>query len=105
MTAAVSLESWVLLQPLLSLLDQSYGTWSGIPTQLLTELGTRAPEGAKRSKSWPCDPTRLGGQLSRHTPGLRKIGISVVRDRSGERRTIIIKRFEGQDCDEGDGPP
>lgn len=104
-TAAVSLESWVLLQPLLSLLDQSYGTWSGTPTQLLTELGTRAPNGATRSKSWPCDATRLGGQLRRHAPPLRQIGVTIAWDRSARSRTIIIKRFEGQDRDEGDGPP
>jgi hypothetical protein len=101
-TAMESLESWVLFQPLLSLLEQRCGTWIGTATDLLTALGTLSPNGATRSKSWPCDATRLGGQLSRHAPGLRKTGISVDKDRSSKHRIITIKRLHGEDGDKED---
>ncbi len=68
--------------------------WEGTATELLSALAGGTSEAVQREKKWPKDGRALSGRLRRATPGLRKIGINVERDREGKGRTrkIIISR-------------
>ncbi len=98
-TALLSLEAWPLLSPLQALLEDRFGHWMGTATDLLAELRSRIPDNVARGQNWPSDATRLGTQLTRHTPALREIGIALERDRSSCSRSITIRRVE----EEGEG--
>jgi hypothetical protein len=68
--------------------------WEGTATDLLSALNDETTEAVRREKKWPKDGRAVSGRLRRATPGLRKIGITVERDREGKARNrqITISR-------------
>jgi hypothetical protein len=60
--------------------------WEGTATDLLSALNDETTDAARREKKWPKDGRAVSGRLRRATPGLRKIGITVERDREGKVR-------------------
>lgn len=68
--------------------------WDGPATDLLSAINGVTADAVQREKTWPKDGRALSGRLRRATPGLRKIGIAVERDRKGKVRTrkITISR-------------
>jgi hypothetical protein len=65
--------------------------WSGTAALLLKELSERAGEKAK-DRRWPKDATRMGGELRRLAPALRRKGMLVETDeRTGKDRRRKIQ--------------
>jgi hypothetical protein len=64
--------------------------WDGTATDLLSAVNGVTADAVQREKKWPKDGRALSGRLRRATPGLRKIGINVERDREGKARTRRI---------------
>ena len=44
------------------------------------------------SKEWPKAANALSGRLVRLAPALRRVGVAITFDRSGDRRQIIIEK-------------
>jgi len=65
------------------------GRWSGTSTELLAVLEPFAPVRERGSK-WPDGPPRLGGELRRLAPLLRRGGVAVSFLRSGLLRRIVL---------------
>lgn len=71
--------------------------WEGTATELLAELKARyaTDPQASRDKAWPNGARALSAQLSRLSPNLRHVGISISRGSRGRgddrRRTIIVR--------------
>jgi hypothetical protein len=73
--------------------------WEGTATQLLTVLTERAGD-VSRDRGWPKKPHTLSGHLTRLAPNLRRLGISIAKDRQagGKQRTVTINyRPENRD--------
>lgn len=65
--------------------------WEGTASALLPLLTGVVTEQAAREKSWPKRADVLSGKLRRVAPALRRTGIHVTFDRSGQARTIHIE--------------
>lgn len=97
------LEASSIAAPLRALLDSQNPTldgtgprWSGTPTELLTELRSRAGDEEKRQTTWPKNAQALSGQLKRLAPNLRQKGIHIEHARAadGKRTRIVTVRGE-----------
>lgn len=89
----VALESSVIAQPLLALLEAE-GEWSGTPSELLHALEARITEQARKQPGWPKSPRALSGHLKRLAPNLREAGWVVEHDRTSKKRTWTIRRAD-----------
>jgi hypothetical protein len=58
--------------------------WEGTATDLLAALCGETTDAVQRLRKWPKDGRALSGRLRRATPGLRKLGVIVDRDREGK---------------------
>lgn len=88
---ATVLDASPLAQALLKLV--AAGEVTGTASELLTRLANVDLE-ASRSKSWPRDAARLGGQLRRLAPHLRRFGLEVeFVDSKGQRRAKRLIRI------------
>ena len=65
-------------------------TWEGTATDLLAAVNGETTDAVRRERKWPKDGRALSGRLRRATPALRRIGITVDRDREGKARTKKI---------------
>jgi transposase len=63
-------------------------------TDLLVALNTGVSEDIKRSRDWPKAANALSGRLIRLAPALRRVGVAITFERSGESRNI---RIDGTD--------
>jgi hypothetical protein len=66
--------------------------FEGTATELLNWLNDRADDATEKQKGWPGKPHLLSGVLRRAAPNLRRVGVSVVFDRSRTTRTITLER-------------
>ena len=73
-----------------ALLDTTGGTWRGAAAELYCEL---TPEHAP--KSWPADPTRLSGRITRSLPLLARLRISATQWRTKDARGWELRRLGG----------
>ncbi|MGH7641633.1 MAG: hypothetical protein ACRENX_01215 [Candidatus Dormibacteria bacterium] len=69
--------------------------FEGTAAQLLRRLNEpgESTEDERRARSWPSDPTRLGGWLRRLAPGLRAQGIEIEQDRHGHGRRRLVRIY------------
>ena len=63
--------------------------WSGTITDLIVET----EPSDKTPYNWPKTPTAFSGQLSRIEPALRKLDIVITKERSAEKRLIMIEKL------------
>jgi hypothetical protein len=66
-------------------------TWTGTPTNLLSELNSRFSFGPPSSQEWPSNPIALAKRLNALKASLRTQGI-VVEIRRGKERTIVVRK-------------
>lgn len=88
----------VMENPLASILyeimqDESKGTWTGTPTELLSKLKSEVSSYDNRARLIPHNPISLSKQLSAISAPLRSQGIEVVFKKS-KQRTITINNLE-----------
>jgi hypothetical protein len=76
----------VIFEPLVAVLADADGEWTGTPGELLTALGASSPV-ANRAEDWPKSAKALGNRLTRLDAALRIAGIEV-----GAKRTVNGKR-------------
>jgi hypothetical protein len=89
-STAAALESSAIAQPVLALVER-HGTWTGTVKQLLGELDSVAGEAARKDRDWPTNPRKLGGDLRRLAPALRRAGVNVElpkKTRAGQPVTL-----------------
>jgi hypothetical protein len=65
--------------------------WTGKASALLPALAELAGERAAKSRDWPTNPRALSSRLTRTATVLRKIGISIVRERIGKTRDRLLQ--------------
>jgi hypothetical protein len=65
--------------------------WSGTASELLHELRAIVGEEQAKSRNWPRAANTLSNRLTRVAPSLRKIGITIDKDKEGHKRHRIIK--------------
>ncbi|CTQ56844.1 Superfamily II helicase [Roseibium album] len=65
--------------------------WEGTATELLAELNLIIADDMRRSRFWPAKPNALGNAVDRAAPLLRHKGIHVTRQKTAEKRLIILK--------------
>ncbi len=78
--------------------------WSGTPTELLRDLAEVAGDGQRDLKAWPKAPNTLSGRLRRAAPPLRKRGILIATDRTGQHRKFVLTRSEVETLGNGPSP-
>ncbi|MEX2172705.1 MAG: hypothetical protein WD851_25535, partial [Pirellulales bacterium] len=89
--AAIALESSPVARVLIQFAI-STGKWEGTASELKPLLDSMADEQTRRSTSWPKLPAKLGGDIKRLTPELRKLGITIEQARAGGKgRTRVIR--------------
>src|SRR5262249_2911090 len=76
----------LIVTPLRWLLNNSGHTWAGTATNLLAALADEANPKATESERFPKSPNSLSNELRRLAPNLRRTGIDVYFDRSGQER-------------------
>jgi hypothetical protein len=76
--------------------------FEGSATDLLAQLSGHVDEKVTRRKDWPTSPRALSGELRRLAPSLRRIGISIDRERTNDRRVIKIWKEDAQKGDAKD---
>jgi len=92
--AGSTVEDSSVVTVLWTLLEKWMGEWAGSATELLAELNHIANDGDginRQAKDWPDSPTKLGGQLKRLAPDLRRTGIDIQWVREGKESRRIIK--------------
>jgi len=87
----LALEASIVAAPLTALLAAGGGRWQGTARELLDALEGHATEKVKKHRDWPANARKLGGELRRLAPNLRRAGTNVVFDREpgGTRRRLI----------------
>ena len=73
------------------LLMETRAEWTGKASALLPALAELAGERAAKSRDWPTNPRALSSRLTRTATVLRKIGISIVRERIGKTRDRLLR--------------
>src|SRR5208337_4162578 len=63
--------------------------WTGTASDLLGDLAEITDEGVAKSRTWPGNPSALGGRLRRAATFLRKVGIEISFEREG--RALFFK--------------
>jgi hypothetical protein len=71
------------------LLMETRAEWTGKASALLPALAGLA--GERAAKDWPTNPRALSSRLTRTATVLRKIGISIVRERIGKPRDRFLR--------------
>jgi hypothetical protein len=101
-----TLTLWPVMEPLEQILRGHEGAWEGTVGELLEELnGARSRSAGPPPADWPRSPRWLGGQLRRHEPLLRRVGIEVSRPkRSNGGRMVRIVRREAEPRQPSPGP-
>ena len=94
----MALESEAIGPALLALMT-GRETWSGTATELLAALNNLSSEDVRKDLTWPRNPSKLGKQLERLKPTLRRLGIVVERTRGGTAgtRRITLTRTTSDD--------
>jgi hypothetical protein len=66
--------------------------WEGTATELLAALTERTAEATRKERDWPKQPHTLSNHLKRLAPNLRRLGITITKDRKsgGRQRTLTI---------------
>jgi hypothetical protein len=94
-TSILEESPWV---PALEALMAGRARWEGTAGELLGELEARVEEKTRHRRDWPTSPRKLGGELRRLAPDLRRgLGLEVRFERTTEknpRRLIILERGE-----------
>jgi hypothetical protein len=65
--------------------------WEGTASELLKELEAAVSDGVRRQKRWPKGPPALSNRLTRAATGLRRLGIAVEKQKSGDRKIKLGK--------------
>jgi hypothetical protein len=73
MSREITLEASPLAEPLSKVMEE-HETWLGSATKLLEALEGKVDEAVRRRKDWPATANRLGVELRRLAPDLRKVG-------------------------------
>lgn len=81
------------------------GGWEGTASDLLKELEFLVDEGARKSKQFPSDATRLSKLLARLAPDLRGVGIELSRGEGRDRRKIKLELISGGGSSEPEEQP
>lgn len=69
------------------------GPWTGTVKTLLVALEAMADDALRRSRDWPATPRKLGGELRRLAPPLRRAGVNVVfGDRTSAGIPVAVER-------------
>jgi hypothetical protein len=91
---AVALESSVVAQPVLTVVEkQTDGIWHGTVKELLAELDKVVDEATRKGREWPTSSRKLGGELRRLAPVLRRAGIDVTfHDRTRTGVPVTLER-------------
>jgi putative DNA primase/helicase len=63
----------------------------GTASELLQELEAAVSDGVRRQKRWPKGPAALSNRLTRAATGLRRLGIAVEKQKSGDRKIKLGK--------------
>ncbi len=71
--------------------------WQGTASQLLVALNALADEETRKDRDWPKRANRLSNQLRRIAPNLRRVGVWVGWDRSGDAGTRAIILTKNKD--------
>jgi hypothetical protein len=88
-TTYAAIESAIIGPPILGLMH-CRDHWHGTAKELLTELEDHhTDEKTRNNKDWPKSPRKLGGELRRLAPDLRRVGISVIIGAHTRRGTPI----------------
>jgi hypothetical protein len=86
-----ALEASPIGEPLRKLLDQELtGCWEGTASELLDRLRSIAGDSATKADDWPRRANSLSAHLRRIEPDLRRVGISIRRERVWRSRGKII---------------
>ena len=90
----LAIEASIVAAPLAALLTAEDGRWEGPARELLDALESHAAENVKKHRDWPAGAgaaRKLGGELRRLAPNLRRAGTMVIFDREpgGKRRRLI----------------
>ncbi|CAK0775999.1 hypothetical protein CCP3SC15_530008 [Gammaproteobacteria bacterium] len=91
----IGVESSPVGATLLELLEIRGGSWTGKPTDLLTDLTNKAGPLAK-SKAWPQSTKGLKNILHRLAPSLRKMGVMVEEHRRMAARLYTVTHCPAQ---------
>lgn len=75
-------------------LMENYDEWQGTSTDLLSTLSANATEADRRLKGWPKDARKLGGELKRLAPNLRKVGVDYEAGRNSGGRFVRLTRTD-----------
>lgn len=96
-SADLALDASPVVPPLRELLDV-HPEWSGIATELLSQLSERVSDATRRQRSWPTSPQGLSNILRRLAPSLRAVGIELDFDRreAGTGRRLVSARKTGE---------
>ncbi|MGP0069142.1 MAG: hypothetical protein ACLQGP_36775 [Isosphaeraceae bacterium] len=76
------------------LMSSQQEDWKGTCGELLEKLTLVIGEQQARSKTWPSEPRKISGDLTRLAPVLRRLGIYITRlkERSNRGSQIVISR-------------
>jgi hypothetical protein len=90
---ALTLEASALAAPIAGLL-RGIDTWSGTATELLRALELRVEEAVRKRRDWPTSAARLGTELRRLAPDLRKVEQIDIQfpQHHGSRRIVTLVR-------------
>jgi hypothetical protein len=83
---AATIEASVIAAPLLRLIADSGGEWTGTVTNLLARMEAVVDDATKRRKEWPKSPKALASLVRVIGPALRARGIDHTEHRGGEAR-------------------
>jgi hypothetical protein len=91
--AEAVIDSNPVAQAILDLMQETSG-WNGTSRALLVRLRSLVDEGVTKTKAWPADEIRLGKELKRLAPDLRKCNIDfeVIRQGRDGKRIIFLQK-------------
>jgi hypothetical protein len=83
---AATIEASVIAAPLLRLIAESGGKWTGTVSDLLVRIEAVVDDATKRRKEWPKSPKALASQVRAIGPALRARGVDHAEQRGREAR-------------------
>lgn len=93
----LAMESSPLVKHILSFMEDQVD-WQSTSTDLLEKLNDIASDADTGLKSWPKDARKLGGDLKRLAPNLRKVGVDIETGRSSGGRFVRLTRTDQYCC-------
>jgi ABC-type oligopeptide transport system ATPase subunit len=78
---AATIESSMIAAPLLQLISDGGGKWTGTASEMHARIETLIDDATKRRKEWPKSPKALASQVRVIAPALRASGIDHAEDR------------------------